>query len=137
LEERVGWVRTLLKKLGRGGRGSSGNGPSLSRDKRRAQRLPITLPVLVYGYEAGEPFVEHTESVNVSARGALLAISAKVECWQKIVLTNLQTEEDRQGRVVRLIESESGQSLAGVEFLNAAPRFWRTGTAALTEETRN
>ena len=39
-----------------------------------------------------------------------------------------------QGRVVRLIKSESGQSLAGVEFLNAAPRFWRTGTTPLSEE---
>jgi hypothetical protein len=134
LEESVGAVRTFLKKLGLGGRGSGGNGLKLSRDKRRAQRLPITLPVLVYGYEGGEPFTEHTESVNVSARGALLAISAKVECWQKILLTNMQTDEERQGRVVRLIQSESGQSLAGVEFLNAAPRFWRSGTAPLTEE---
>jgi hypothetical protein len=130
----VGGVRTFLRKLGLGGRGSGGSGLNLPRDKRRAQRLPISMPVLVYGYEAGEPFAENTESVNVSARGALLAISAKVECWQKIVLTNMQTEEERQGRIVRLIESESGQSLAGVEFLNAAPRFWRTGTAPVTEE---
>jgi hypothetical protein len=134
LEECVGAVRTFFKKLGWGGRGSGENGLGLPRDKRRAQRLPITFPVLVYGYEGEEPFAENSESVNVSARGALLAISAKVECLQKIVLTNLQTEEDRQGRVVRLVQSESGQSLAGVEFLNAAPRFWRTGTAPLGEE---
>ncbi|HEY0701788.1 MAG TPA: PilZ domain-containing protein [Candidatus Acidoferrales bacterium] len=130
----MGAVRTLLKKLGLVTRGSSENGLGVLRNKRRAARLPISMPVLVYGYEAGEPFTEHTESVNVSARGALLAISANVACWQKIVLTNLQTEEELQARVVRLIQSAGGQVLAGVEFVNDAPRFWRTGTSPLAEE---
>jgi hypothetical protein len=33
---------------------------------------------------------------------------------------------------VRLIRSEGGKLLAGIEFRDVAPRFWRTGTAPLT-----
>ncbi len=38
-------------------------------DQRRAQRLPIFLPVQVYGKLDGAPFSENTETINVSACG--------------------------------------------------------------------
>jgi hypothetical protein len=124
----VGAVRTFLRKLGLVAKGADGNGLRFLNDKRRAQRLPITMPVAVYGYVGEEPFVENTESINVSARGGLLAISAAVSCWQKIILSNLQTDEDVECRVVRLVKSGTGKILVGVEFPEVAPRFWRTGT---------
>jgi hypothetical protein len=129
LEEFVGTVKTLLQKLGLVARGDDGLG-SL-HDKRRAQRLPITMPVSVYGYVGEEPFLENTESINVSARGGLVAISATVDCRQKIILSNLQTDEDVECRIVRLVKSGTGQMLAGLEFPEVAPRFWRTGTTPL------
>jgi hypothetical protein len=129
LEEHLGVVKALLQKLGLV---AGGNGLGSLRDKRRAQRLPITMPVSVYGYAGDEPFAENTESLNVSARGGLVAISGNISCWQKIVLTNLQTEEDVECRIVRLIRSEGGKLLAGIEFRDVAPRFWRTGTTPLT-----
>ncbi len=125
----MGAVKALLQKLGLV---ASANGLGSLRDKRRAHRLPITMPVSVYGYVGAEPFAEKTESLNVSARGGLVAITGNISCWQKIVLTNLQTEEDVECRIVRLIRSEGGKLLAGIEFREVAPRFWRTGTTPLT-----
>ena len=129
----MGAVRTFLQKLGFVRRIAGGNGLGSLHDKRRALRLPITMPVSVYGYAGDEPFAENTESINVSARGGLVAISAGVHCWQKVVLTNLQTDEDVECRVVRLIKGGAGQVLAGLEFLDVEPRFWRTGATPLRD----
>jgi hypothetical protein len=131
LEEFVGAVKRLLQKLGLVARGSDDNGLDSLHDKRRARRLPITMPVSVYGYIGEEPFLENTESINVSARGGLVAISANVGCRQKIILSNLQTDEDVECHVVRLVKSGTGEMLMGIEFPEVAPRFWRTGTTPL------
>ena len=98
-------------------------------EQRRAQRLPIFLPVQVYGKLDGEPFSENTETINVSACGGLVPISARVVRSQKLILTNLQTDQDLACRVARLIRSERGQMLAGLEFLKSAPGFWRSSPA--------
>jgi hypothetical protein len=132
LEELVGAVKKFLEKLGFVARGADDDGLGTLHDKRRAQRLPITMPVAVYGYVGGEPFLENTESVNVCARGGLVAISASVSCRQKIILTNLQTDEDLECRIVWLVRSGTGQLLAGLEFADVMPRFWRTGVAPVT-----
>jgi hypothetical protein len=99
-------------------------------DQRRAQRLPIYLPVQVYGKLDGVPFSESTETINVSACGGLVPLSAGVVRAQKLILTNLQTDQDLTCQVARLIRSERGQVLAGLEFLQSAPGFWRSSPAA-------
>jgi len=99
-------------------------------DQRRAQRLPIYLPVQVYGKLDGVPFSENTETINVSACGGLVPISAGVVRAQRLILTNLQTDQDLTCRVARLIRTERGQVLAGLEFLQSAPGFWRSSPYA-------
>jgi hypothetical protein len=98
-------------------------------DQRRAQRLPIYLPVQVYGKLDGEPFSENTQTINVSAWGGLVPISASVVRAQKLILTNLQTDQDLTCRVARLFRSQKGQVLAGLEFLQPTPGFWRSSPA--------
>jgi hypothetical protein len=95
-------------------------------DQRRAQRLPITMPVLVYGRLGEKPFFEPTETINVSARGGLIPLATEVARQQELILTNMQTEEELLCRVARLIRSERGQMLAGLEFVQSAPGFWRS-----------
>ena len=106
----------------------------LLQDQRRAQRLPIYLPVQVYGKLDGVPFSEATETINVSACGGLVPISAGVVRAQKLILTNLQTNQDLPCRVARLIRSERGQMLAGLEFLQSAPGFWRSSPPPRTTD---
>ena len=83
----------------------------------------------VYGKLDGEPFSKPTETINVSACGGLMPISAGIVRAQELILTNLQTDQDLACRVARLIRSERGQVLAGLEFLQSAPGFWRSSPA--------
>jgi hypothetical protein len=129
----VGWARFFSWIVGRHGRRfrqqAGKNVIGLLDEQRRAQRLPIFLPVQVYGKLHGEPFSENTETINVSACGGLVPISASVVRSQNLILTNLQTDQDLACRVARLIRSERGQMLAGLEFLQFAPGFWRSSPA--------
>jgi hypothetical protein len=88
------------------------------------------MPVLIYGRFDNEPFQENTETVNVSANGGLMPISAPIKLSQTLLLTNLQTEEDLACRVARLVRTEEGETLVALEFLRPPPRFWRTDFAA-------
>jgi len=94
-------------------------------EKRRAPRIPASMPVLIYGRFGNEPFQENTETINVSANGGLMPISAPIRLSQTLLLTNLQTEEDLACRVARLVKTGEGETLAALEFLRPPPRFWR------------
>jgi hypothetical protein len=98
---------------------------SLLREQRRATRVRLTMPVLLYGRNGDEPFQENTETLNVSANGGLVPVSVRIRRHQKLIVTNLQTNEDLACRVVRLAKTERGTTLAAIEFFERAPRFWR------------
>ena len=95
------------------------------KDRRRSSRVALATPVFVYGWLADEPFAENTETLNVSAVGGLIQLSAKVIPSQELIITNLQTNEDLACRVARSIGTENGKTLAGLDFLLASPNFWQ------------
>ncbi len=82
------------------------------------------MPVFVYGRARGEPFSEHAETANVSAQGGLVELSVELQRSQTLLVTNLQTNEDLACRVARLVKTEGGKTLVGVEFLRPSPGFW-------------
>jgi hypothetical protein len=82
------------------------------------------MPILLYGRMENEPFQEQTETINVSTHGSLVPIEAEVTRWQKLILTNVQTNEELACRVARVIQTEKGTRLAGLEFLQPSQRFW-------------
>ncbi|HEY7825176.1 MAG TPA: PilZ domain-containing protein [Candidatus Acidoferrales bacterium] len=98
--------------------------PGPTYEQRRARRLRVAMPVLLYGRLDREPFSEHVETINVSLTGGLIPISAQVVTSQKLILTNLQTNEELTCRVARIIRTEEGATYAGIEFLQPSPRFW-------------
>jgi hypothetical protein len=95
------------------------------KDRRRSSRVALATPVFVYGWLADEPFTENTETLNVSAVGGLIQLSAKVIPSQELIITNLQTNEDLPCRVARSMGNENGKTLAGLDFLLASPNFWQ------------
>jgi hypothetical protein len=105
-------------------------------DNRQALRLPLSAQVLIYGRLGNKPFSENTETIDVCALGGLVRISAHVRRAQRLVLTNLHTEEDLVCRVVRLVKTEDGKRLVGLAFLQPGPRFWRSGPATDSSPTR-
>lgn len=96
-------------------------------DKRRALRLHVAIHVLIYGRLGNEPFSENAETVDVCTLGGLVPISARVRRSQKLILTNLQTDEELPCRVAHIVKAEDGRKLVGLAFLRPGRRFWRSG----------
>jgi hypothetical protein len=72
----------------------------------------------------GKKFKESCETVVVNAHGGLLMMKHEIDTGEMIVLTNPETLEEQECRVVYQGEPcEKGQRI-GVEFLTPAPRFW-------------
>jgi hypothetical protein len=94
-------------------------------ERRSGFRVALATPVFVYGWLAGEPFLENTETLNVSESGGLISLSADVRPSQELVLTNLQTDADQLCRVARSTTRADGKTLAGLTFLRASPDFWQ------------
>jgi len=97
-----------------------------SAEKRHAHRVMAATSVFIYGRieNEGEPFAENTKTINVSARGGLVPLSARVLSAQKLMVTNLQTGQDLLCRVARVEQTGGGETLIGLEFLEPAPLFW-------------
>jgi len=72
----------------------------------------------------GKKFKEACETVVVNAHGGLLLLKHEIDNGEMLVLTNPETLEEQECRVVYQGEPcEKGQRI-GVEFLTPAPRFW-------------
>ena len=98
--------------------------PTRSRTQRRSKRLPLSIPVRIYGRTPqNQPFRHFTETNQVSAHGGLVPLSAKVKLGQTLLLVHGFTEEARKCRVV-YVESKSKRTHVGLEFLQPDGDFW-------------
>ena len=71
----------------------------------------------------GRKFREVCQTLVVNSHGGLLLLKNEIDQGEMIVLTNPDTEEEQECRVVFLGEPADRQRV-GVEFLTPAPRFW-------------
>ena len=96
------------------------------KEKRRSQRLALSVPVVAYRSEKlGLPFSEGTRTLMVSAHGALISLDAKVVADQRLVLKHALSGEEQECRVVFTRgNSRIGPTEVGVEFRQPAPNFW-------------
>lgn len=93
--------------------------------RRRDHRANLKMPVWVYGCGPdSEPFLQETHTLNVSAHGALITLATAVELGQRLVITNLRTQEERLCRITYVGRTEKGRTEVGIEFINAATKFW-------------
>jgi hypothetical protein len=102
----------------------AGQAPPQRLDKRRGPRLAASLPVFIYGRLEGQPFSEQAETANVSPQGGLLELSCDIERAHPLLITNLHTNEELACRVARVIKTNTGKTLVGLEFLRPSPNFW-------------
>src|SRR5437899_3188290 len=78
------------------------------------------------GTDAGDPqnLVQFSTTLVVSAYGGLLMLKHEVDDGELLVITNPETLEEIECRIVFLGElCDQGQRV-GIEFLTPAPRFW-------------
>jgi hypothetical protein len=94
-------------------------------NKRRSSRVFIKLPVQVAGKDTdGRSFRETAETIVVNAHGCLLMLKHDVTMDAVLQLSNPETQEDQETRVVFLGSPMERGVRVGVEFLQPAPRFW-------------
>jgi len=95
-------------------------------NRRRTQRVLLRLPILVIGRGPdGQHVSENSFTLNVSAHGALILMSMRVEAGQKILCRNPDTLEEQFVRVIHVTPAPEGKTEVGVAFLKPAPKFWR------------
>jgi hypothetical protein len=95
-------------------------------DRRRSRRWALDISVYVYGHGPGkEPFHEEAHTLKVNANGALLLLSVPVQEGQTLLLTNQQTEQEQECRVVFLGTKHSRTVETGVAFPRTNPEFWQ------------
>ncbi len=94
--------------------------------KRRSQRIDLNVPVVVHRHpSAGPQFYESTETLVVSAHGALLALTGKVAPNQRLLVQNTGSGEQQECHVVYVKKELTGPPKVAVEFTRPAPSFWR------------
>jgi hypothetical protein len=91
--------------------------------KRRSQRIDLHVPVVVYRKEAPQ-FYESTQTLVVSAHGALMALTDMVAPKQRLLVQNTDSGEQQECRVVYVKIELTGPPKVAVEFTRPAPSFW-------------
>lgn len=97
----------------------------LATNRRRSQRVLMTIPVRVSGQaRAGLPFEEETHTRSISAHGASILVSAQVHRGQRLTLSNVQTKAALECVVAHIDKHQSDLPLVGVDFMLPNPIFW-------------
>ena len=97
----------------------------LAANRRRSQRVLMTIPVRVSGQNhVGSPFEEETHTRAISAHGALILVSTQVYRGQRLTLSNVQTKGALECVVAHIDKHQSDHPHVGVEFMLPNPMFW-------------
>ena len=92
---------------------------------RRSARVFRKMKIQAHGRgHNGKKFREVCETLVVSAYGGLLMLKHEVNKDELMVITNPETQEEMECRIVYLGDlCDQGQRVA-IEFLTPAPHFW-------------
>ncbi len=93
--------------------------------RRRSSRVFHRMRVQAQGKDHNRrKFKEVCETAVVNAHGALLVLKHEVDNGEILILTNPETQEEQECRVVYQGDvGEKGMRL-GIEFTTPAPHFW-------------
>jgi hypothetical protein len=92
---------------------------------RRSQRIDLNVAVVVYRSPGQGPvFYENTQTLVVSAHGALVTLTDSVVPRQRLFVQNLGSGEHLECRVVSVKNAQIGPPQVALEFIRPAPSFW-------------
>jgi hypothetical protein len=109
----------------RGAFEDGGMSETTSISPRRSARVFHRMRVQAQGRsQNGRKFRETCETVVVNAHGGLLLLKHEVKDGEMLVISNPETQEELECRIVYQGDpGEKGQRV-GIEFLTPAPHFW-------------
>jgi len=98
------------------------------QERRRSQRIPLRIPVLVEGRTVdGKPLEERTYTLEINRHGARIVLLSNPQPGGRIAVTNLQTKTKCSFQVVnrpgKPLDKEKGADW-GVECLDPRSDFW-------------
>jgi hypothetical protein len=97
-----------------------------SQERRRSQRVFLSIPVVVEGQTLkGEKFREETTTLAVSAHGGLVTLSNAVDAKKAVMLIHRGSGQQQICRVAYSGTIQRGKTEVGLEFTAAAPKFWQ------------
>src|SRR5437667_7542442 len=96
----------------------------LAANRRRSQRVLMTVPVRVSGKTGAGAFEEEAHTRAISAHGALILLLTQVYRGQRLTLSNVQTKAALECIVAHIDRRQPNQPQVGVEFLLPNPLFW-------------
>jgi hypothetical protein len=95
-------------------------------NQRRSQRVMLAVKILVGGdRDDGKRFSKEAETSVVNAHGALISLCEKVTLGQLLTVRNLKSNQELLVEVVDVGAELNGNFEVGIQFIEAAPRFWR------------
>ena len=98
---------------------------TIEASPRRSSRVFHKMRVQAQGRaHNGKKFKETCETLVVNGHGGLLLLKHEVDDGEMLVITNPETLEEQECRVVYLGDLGTKGQRVGVEFLTPAPRFW-------------
>src|SRR5205809_5420186 len=95
----------------------------LAANRRRSQRVLMTIPVRVSGKTGAGAFEEETRTRAISAHGALIHLLTQVYRGQRLTLSNVQTKAALEC-VVAHIDRQGEHPQVGGEVTLPKPMFW-------------
>jgi hypothetical protein len=98
--------------------------PGPEANRRRSQRVILSVPITVSGESPKGKFTEQTKTMVVNAHGALIALAAKVLQGQLLQLQSVTHPEPQSCKVVFIGPAVQGQTQVGIEFTKPDPHFW-------------
>ena len=98
----------------------------LAANRRRSQRIALTVPVVVAGANnLGTRFEEDTATMTISPHGALVLLSATVNKGQRITLSNVRTKASVECAVVYVSQGKGTKREVGLSFALPNKSFWK------------
>ena len=97
----------------------------MPKTTRRSKRVRLRLPVVVYGQNRKVgAFREETFTNLVSAHGGLVALTARINVGETVLVVNKATQEEQECRVTYVQPLVGSQKRVGLALLRSAPNFW-------------
>lgn len=96
--------------------------PLTNEERRRAQRVFLRMPVVVYIEGKANPIPGTTHTV--SASGAMIILPQGLPTGTKISIENPKTQKKVEAHVVRPPVMSAEGSLVPIEFTAPSPQFW-------------
>jgi c-di-GMP-binding flagellar brake protein YcgR len=95
-------------------------------ERRRTPRVAVFADLTVQGYtETNEKFKVQTRSLSVSGHGGMTILDAGVVVGQTLLVTNENSGQKTECKVVSLRPGGDGKSIVAFEFIGSSANFWK------------